>query len=153
MAKTCVSVRHFHNATIIKGYCTSSTIYFCMDQQIHAFRQTFESGWSCGSIRWTSAITLLLCTWYFNFSTCYVILSRILHRKAHFDTEFLPMFFLFMPVGHIHVATAGDLGNADETNDWILFKHIAYTSGQSGIKESSSLKNRVLLHDRSNGKV
>ena len=34
-------------------------------------------------------------------------------RKGHFDTAFLPMFFLSMPVGHI--ATTRDLGNAVET--------------------------------------
>ncbi len=45
----------------------------------------------------------------------YVILSRILHKRSPFRHGIDPMFFLFMPVGHI--ATARDLSDEAQTNN------------------------------------
>ncbi len=80
---------------IIKGYYTSSRI-------------------DCGIAKSLAQALLLPAT----FRTLYVILSRIFCTgNIHFGTELRPMFFLFMPAGHI--ATARDLGNAAETNNGI----------------------------------
>ena len=68
--------------------------------------------------RWTSAITLLLYTWYFTFSTCYLIISHILHKKIPFRHGIAPNAFLFMPVGHIGITW--NPGDAAQTNNWIM---------------------------------
>ncbi len=45
---------------VIKSYRRSSTIYYCKDQQLHSFRRSCESGYSCWKIlkqnRWTGAL-------------------------------------------------------------------------------------------------
>ena len=69
--------------------------------------------------RSTSAITVLLYTYYFSFSTRYMMLSSILHKKAPFRHGIpLPMFFLFG-------ATAPVLDNAAEKT-MQLHKHRAH---------------------------
>ncbi len=39
------------SVVMLKGYRTSSIIYFCMDQQLHSFRRTCELEGSCLSIQ------------------------------------------------------------------------------------------------------
>ncbi len=95
---------------IIKGYCTSSRINCGMAKSLVLAR-------ACEGLLAGEAITLLLYTCYFTFSTIYVILTRIVHKKQPFRHSIVPNVFLFMPAGYI--ATARDLGNAAETNNGI----------------------------------
>ncbi len=77
---------------------TPSTIYFCMDHQLHLFRGTCELMQLLVQTKInhsTSAITLLLYTCYFTFRTPCVILSRILHKKGPFRHGIAPNVFPF----------------------------------------------------------